>query len=182
MPDDTTLLAPADSATGSAPIGTGSGDEGDPGAKAIEDARKRQSGAEKARAEAERLRDEALAELAAFKGKPPKDDGSAGPDTAAIKRELEAQYEKKLADATAKVTGEALNARFPAARAKFPGITDTVQLAELEVIYGDSEKPIGNNAARGNAGTKSIDDMSVAELRQHMRGMSHADMGIVKAD
>lgn len=179
MADDNEL-APA-AATEGAPAGTAEDETQDPTAKVIEDYRRRQAGSEKARQEAERVRDTALAELAALKATPssPKP-GETGPDIASLKRELEAQYEERFAKETAKVQGEALNARFPLARAKFPSVTDSVQLAELEGLLGepDPAKPIGNNAARGNAGAKSIEDMTSAELQKAIKDLPREAFGL----
>jgi hypothetical protein len=165
-----------------APEGTAAEETQDPTAKVIEDYRKRQAGAEKARQEAERIKDQALRELEELKSsrkttKEPAD----GQGLEELKRELQADYDRKLAEQVAKAQGDALDARFPLARAKFPEVTDTVKLAELEAFYGEPEtpKPIGNNPPKGTqTGDKPIEDMTSAELQAAIKRMSRADFGL----
>lgn len=173
MPDETTLTAPAaDDTDAPAASGTASDEATDPTAKIIDDYRRRQSGAEKARLEAERKLNETLARLEALeKGKSAKP-SDAGPDFDARLKEIEERYAKQAEDMIAKVTGDALNARFPAARAKFPEVTDTVKLAELEAMFTETEipPPVGNNPARTQApATKRVEDMTIAEREEYIR-------------
>lgn len=144
-------------------------DEQDPN-KVIEDLRKRQSGADKARDAAIAERDRLAAELRALQAgeKPaqPKDkDGNV--DIEAVKRELRAEYEQNLAKEKAATEAKFLDAQFPEARKRFPEVTDPAKLVELENYYGEAPKPVGNNAPR-SAGAKSIDDMSIKELRDSL--------------
>lgn len=168
MADDDTTGTPG---TGSQSSTGAAASDGDDSAKVIEDLRKRQSGADKARdvaiAERDELRRQYEALLSGNSGGQSDDKG--GKSEAAIRAEVQREYEAKLAEATSKVQGEALNARFPAARAKYPEVTDAAKLAELEVLLAPeapAPKPIGNNpAGAGNGEAKRIEDMSLKELR-----------------
>ena len=152
----------------------------DPTAKVIEDYRKRQAGAEKARQEAERREKAALAELEELRSSKTKAP-DATPDLDTLKRELQADFDRKLAEQVAKAQGDALDARFPVARARFPEVTDTVKLAELEGFFGEPEtpRPVGNNPpAATQTGTKNIEDMTSAEIQAAIKGMGRADFGL----
>lgn len=180
MPDETTGTAPAGEDEGT-PEGTPEAPAEDPTAKLIEDYRKRQAGAEKARQEAERLLREAQAEIEVLKApKAPKEGSEAGPSVedriAEVQTKLAKEYEAKLA----KVTGDALAARFPTARAKFPEITDPVKLAELEALYSEPQEPptpVGNNQQR-TGGPKNIEDMTAVELKAYMAKLDPSVMGL----
>lgn len=181
MADETETQAP-ESTEDAAPEGTESEETQDPTAKVIEDYRRRQAGAEKARQEAERVKEQALRELEELKSsRKTTKEPDAGPDIEALKRELQADFDRKLAEQVAKAQGDALDARFPAARAKFPEVTDTVKLAELEAFYGEPEtpRPIGNNPPKGTqTGDRNIEDLTSAELQARIKGLSRADMGL----
>lgn len=138
--------------------------------KVIEDLRKRQSGADRAREVAIAERDALAAQLEALRsGKAAKDgDGSApAVDIEAVKRELRQEFEAELAKGVAAERAKALDAQFPAARTRFPEIVDAAKLAELEAMFGDAPKPIGNNQQRSTA-PRSLTDMSVKELRESL--------------
>lgn len=186
MPDiDTTTTSPEGDATGSP--------EGTPDAQAqntlseVEQARKRQAGAERARQEAERERDEAKRAYEALVNSKPEDQKPV--DTNALikqaKAELKAEFEAEYAKKAAEAQGAALDARFPAARAKFPEVTDAVKLAELEAFFGEepeAPRPIANAAGREQTGAKQPDDMTREELKDSFRGMSPAELGFTVAE
>lgn len=182
MANETEGQAPESTEETAPETGTEPEETQDPTAKVIEDYRKRQAGAEKARQEAERREKAALAELEELRGqRKTQKQPETGPDIESVRRELQAEYEAKLAEQVAKAQGDALDARFPAARAKFPEVTDTVKLAELEAFYAEPEtpKPIGNNPPKATqTGVKNIEDMTSAELQAHIKGLSRADMGL----
>lgn len=192
MPVETTPLAPAEElpvtdpnapaatgAEGAAPEG-GEAPAEDPNAKAIEDARKRQAGAEKARQEAIRERDELKARLEALEASKPKPKPAEGDDAEARIAAIEAAAEERVKKAEAKAVADILNSKFPAARAKFPEITDTAKLAELEVMFGETSElptPVGNSPAKP-AAPKRYEDMSLAELRAEEKKLTRADLGL----
>lgn len=193
MPVETTAAAPEGAqptedpnapavtgAEGEAPAG-GEDPGEDPTAKAIEDARKRQAGAEKARQEAIRERDELKARLDALEASKskPATKPAEGDDAEARIRAAEQAAEERVKAAEAKATADILNAKFPAARAKFPEITDTAKLAELEVMFGESDAPVpvGNSPQRP-AAPKRYEDMSLAELREAEKKLTRADLGL----
>lgn len=166
MADDDTTNGSAD---GGAQSPEGAGGEGTDPQKVIEDLRKRQSGADKAKEAAIAERDAYKARLDALlsgnggqSGEPPK-------DAASIRAEVEREYEAKLAEARKAAQAEALDARFPAARKFAPEVYDAAKLAELEVLLTPASaapKPIGNNPqGQQGSGGKRTEDMSVKELR-----------------
>lgn len=161
--DDTTGSTTAD---GQSSTEAAAADAADP-AKVIEDLRKRQSGADKAREAAIAERDELKARIdALLSGKAGKQDDEK-PDAASIRAQVEKEFEEKLATAQKAIEAASLDAKFPAARKRYPEVTDPAKLAELEVFFGETPappKPIGNNPA-GSGATKSIDDMDLKELR-----------------
>jgi len=169
------VSAPVDDGTASAPIE-------DPTAKIIEDYRKRQSGAEKARLEAERVAAAYKAELDRLNAGKPAAKPTGDDAEAQFAAQLEA-IKQENAKALEKMQGEFLSARFPAARAKFPEITDTVKLAELEAMFGEAPAapaPVGNNPQRAQApAAKRPEDMSIAELEQYIKtGFDKSVMGL----
>lgn len=189
MPDETLTTAPAaDQTLTDPPADAGAeapaeGEEAaeDPNAKAIEDARKRQAGAEKARQEAIRERDELKARLDALEAssKKPATKPAESDDAEARIRAAEQAAEERVKAAEAKATADILNSKFPAARAKFPEITDTAKLAELEVLFGESDTPtpVGNSPSRP-AAPKRYEDMTLAELREAEKKLTKADLGL----
>lgn len=166
MADDDTTTGSTD-ASGQSPEGA-AGNGADP-QKVIEDLRKRQSGADKARDVAVAERDLLQRQLdALLSGKPGEQNQSGEKSEAAIRAEVQREYEAKLAEGVKAAQAEALNARFPEARKRFPEVTDAAKLAELETLFGEAPAapptPIGNNPAVAGQG-KNIEDMSLAELR-----------------
>lgn len=156
---------PEGSATGQSST-EAAGDGADGGQDELTLAKRRQAGADKARDAAIAERDEArrlLAEARAPKA-PTKDDKDSAIDIEAVKRELRAEFDKELADKTSAQEAKFLDAQFPEARKRFPEIVDPVKLTELETVFGEAPKPVGNNQQRTTE-AKNIDDMSIAELR-----------------
>lgn len=176
--DDNGTAGTSDDGTQSPP-GAG-GEEQDPQAKFIEDLQKRQSGADKARDVAIRERDEALARIAALEaGKKPAagtGDGGNSIDPEALKQELREEFARETAKAVAAERLKGLQRLYPKATAKFPGLTDEAQLAELEEVYGTPAKPIGNNPPKGQGGQKRDEDMTAAELAASIKGMDTSNL------
>ncbi len=185
MPDENLTTAPAEAPLAEDPPAEAPPAEAesteDPGAKAIDDARKRQAGAEKARQEAIRERDELKARLDALEAaKPPSRKADENDDAEGRIRAAEQAADERVRRAEAKATADILNSKFPAARAKFPEITDTAKLAELEVMFGETSElptPIGNSPTRP-AAPKRYEDMSLAELRAEEKKLTRADLGL----
>ena len=151
---------------------SGSGD----GADELETLRKRQSGADKAREIAVRERDEALAKLAALQTGKPADKGEKGDiDVEALKQELRGEFTKQTAEAVKAERLKGLARVYPNATKRFPNLDDEVQLAELEEVFGDRPKPVGNNAQRGTT-QKSDEDMTAAELAASIKGMDTSNL------
>lgn len=161
MADDDTTTGSTDESTQSS---TEAGDSAADPQKVIEDLRRRQSGADKAKETAIAERDALQARLDALtNGKPPKEGTGDQPvDAEAIRKQVEKEYEQKLAAVK-------LDAQYPEARKRFPEVTDATKLAELEGIFSDAPsappKPIGNNPPAASNKGKNIEDMSVKELR-----------------
>jgi hypothetical protein len=169
MADDDTTTA-TDDGTGQSSTGAADSNAADP-AKVIEDLRKRQSGADKARdiaiAERDALKKEYDALIAGQRSSNQSADSQK--TEAAIRAEVQAELERQYAEKTRTELAKVLDQTYPAARKKFPSLTDAAQLAELEAVFGEAPaapKPIGNNP-QGSAGqgAKRIEDMSTKELR-----------------
>jgi len=129
-------------------------------------AKRRQAGADKARDAAIAERDDLARQLAEARATKPaaKDEKGDAVDVEAVKRELRAEFEAELANKTKAQEAKFLDAQFPEARKRFPEVTDPVKLTELETVFGENPTPVGNNSQRKTE-NKSIDDMSIAELR-----------------
>lgn len=169
MADDDVKTA-SDATTDQSPEGAAGAAE-DP-QKVIDDLRRRQSGADKARDTALAERDalkRQLEALASGKTGSQSDDGTK--TEAQIRAEVNKEFEQKLANERAADLAKVLDATFPVARAKFPSITDAAQLAELETVFGETKtpapKPVGNNP-QAKTGAKNLDDMSIAELKREL--------------
>lgn len=133
-------------------------------------ARRRQAGAEAARA-AEKARADALeAKVRDYEAKNQTAEQKDLSDIARLQAALDA--EKKRADeAEAKAEAKVLDHRFPQARAKFPEITDEVRLAELQAFYAEEvevEPPTPrqhNEAKPSDGGTKKPESLADLEAR-----------------
>lgn len=139
-------------------------------------ARRRQAGADSARKQAEKDRDKALAELATLKGAGQTQEAT---DAATLKEQLRIANET-IAKAEATKTSAVLDVKFPTARAKFPTITDEVQLAELEGVFGDTAEvgtptPRQHNANKTTTQAapreKSANDIEAELLAMEMPGV-----------
>jgi len=149
-----------EAASDQSPTGAGEGDAPDE----LTILRKRQAGADKARDVAIAERDRLAAELEALRARPvgkPSDPDAF--DAEAFKRELQADFDSKLAEGTKAAQAKVLDAQFPEARKRYPEVTDSAKLAELESFFSDAPTPIGNNAAKDSQ-SKRIEDMSTKEL------------------
>lgn len=157
------------------------GDGGTGGPDELTILRKRQAGADKAReaaiAERDALQARLDAALAAKSGKSGDDDKSGTVDVEALKRELQADFDKKLAETVAAERGKALDAQFPEARKRFPEVTDPAKLVELETLFGEPQKPVGNNPPKRSE-QKNIEDMTSKELQAYMKGLDPSAVGI----
>lgn len=170
MPDNKNDDPNAGSTDGTGQSPEGAADNAADPAKVIEDLRKRQSGADKARDAAIEERNALKARLdSLLSGKSGGQGEDGKKDEATIRAEVQREYDEKLAKAQSAIEAATLDAKFPVARKRFPEVTDTAKLAELETVFGDvtpdPPKPIGNNPPKDAGGSKNIDDMSVAELR-----------------
>lgn len=114
-------------------------------------ARRRQAGADSARKAAETQRDAALAELATLKGASTTTEAT---DAATLKEQLR-EANLKIEAAGADKAAAILDIKFPTARAKFPAITDEVQLAELEGFYADAAPEQGSPTPRQHNASKT---------------------------
>jgi chromosome segregation ATPase len=102
--------------------------------------RKRQAGADAARAAAEKELAEARKELAVLRQVERETQDASLSETAKLQANLEAA-ERRANEAEAKATAKYLDRVFPKARTRFPEITDEVRLAELEALYSDAPAP-----------------------------------------
>lgn len=169
MADDDTTTASAD-ASGQSSSGAAAPGETDP-QKVIDDLRKRQSGADKARDTAIAERDALQARLDALIAgqQSSNQSGDTKKTEAEIRAEVSKEFEQRAAAQRAEDLAKVLDQQYPAARKKFPTLTDAAQLAELETLFGEAPaapKVIGNNPqGTAGSGAKRIEDMSVKELR-----------------
>lgn len=151
----------------------------------VESARKRQAGAEKARQEAVAQLAAANAELERLRSSKPGENPAADLDAAikAAKAELKAEFEAEKAKVIAEATGKALDAKFPAARERFPEVTDPIKLAELEGLFGETTEPpvpVGNNQARTKTGAPDPESMTSKELQEYMKTLDPRAIGIFR--
>lgn len=163
---------PDDQSSSEAGASTGS----DPAAE-LEALRKRQSGADKARDIAIQERDAALRRLAELEaGKAPKKgDSGDSIDIEALKQELLTDMKGQTEKALAAQRQEFLSRLYPNATKRFPGLADEAQLAELEEVFGDKPKPVGNNQQR-TPSQKSDDEMTAAELAASIKAMDTSNL------
>lgn len=170
-PDEGSAATDDQSPKGAADSGSGDGSD------ELETLRKRQSGADKAREIAVRERDEDLARIAAMEaGKPAAKSGEKGDiDVEALKQELRKEFNASTAEAVKAERLKGLARVYPNAAKRFPNLDDEVQLAELEEVFGDKPKPVGNNAQRGTA-PKSDEDMTAAELAASIKAMDTSNL------
>jgi hypothetical protein len=142
----------------------------------LETLRKRQSGADKARDIAIRERDEALALIESLRsGKPAKAGEKGDIDIDALKQELRKEFSEQTASAVKAERMKGLARVYPNATKRFPNLDDEAQLAELEEVFGDKPKPVGNNAARSSA-PKKDEDMTAAELAASIKAMDTSNL------
>jgi len=99
-------------------------------------ARKRQAGAEAARQEATRQRDELAARLAKYEDADRSADQQKAADVATLQAKLEAA-ERRAAEADAKAEARILDIKYPNARSRLPEITDEVRLSEFEQLFAE---------------------------------------------
>ncbi len=173
--DDTTL----DEGAGSPdPEGSATTPEGT-GTQALDPvvlARRRQAGAESARQAAESKAARLEAELATLKGAGTTQEAT---DAATLKEQLRIANEALAKADTAKAAA-VLDVKFPVARAKFPAITDEVQLAELEGFFGETSSdepptPRQHNASKTTnqpaPREKTANDIEAELLAMEMPGV-----------
>jgi hypothetical protein len=182
MPDTSTETNVSGTDATNAPEGTGQADASNTLSE-VELARRRQAGAEKARAEAAEQLAQANAELERLRSSKPGENSAVDVEKA-IKAALDAQeakWNERLKTETSKVQAAALDAKFPAARARFPEVTDSVKLAELEGLFGETTEPptpVGNNAAKTASAPVDIESMSQEDLRAYIESLDPSVAGI----
>lgn len=139
-------------------------------------ARRRQAGADAARATAEAKAARLETELAALKGAGTTQEAT---DAATLKEQLRVANET-IASAAADKAAAILDIRFPTARGKFPEITDEVRLAELEGFFGepadaDAPTPRQHNASKTTTKPapreKTANDVEAELLAMEMPGV-----------
>lgn len=176
MPDNDAAQSGDTTQTGESTPETGSTTQtGSTADEQIASYRKRQAGAEAARAAAERKLADAETELAAFRTKNQTASQQEAASLATLQERL-TQAEQRATEAEAKAEARILDARFPNARKELPEVTDEVRLAKFEAMLRDDETPetpsprtVGANPQRQPSGTtKSIEDMTVDELKKHI--------------
>ena len=150
--DDATITTPE------TPPGMGS-QAGSPDTEASDESesvasyRRRQAGAEAARQEAvrraeaaERERDDLRRQVA--------ERANAGKSESDVMAERLAAAERRAEEAEQRANERVLNARFPAARGKFPEVIDEVKLAELEALLAEDDGGAAPPTPRGNNGPR----------------------------
>lgn len=105
----------------------------------IATARKRQAGADAARAAAERERDAVRKELEGYKAREREQQDAGLSESAKLQQALEA--EKRRADeAEARANAKVLDKLYPNARKELPEVTDEVRLAKFEAMLKDGDE------------------------------------------
>jgi hypothetical protein len=99
--------------------------------------RKRQAGADAARAVAEQKAAALEAENAKYRAKEVEQQQAGMSETAKLQARAEAA-ERRAAEAETAAEAKLLNKLYPTARAEFPEVTDEVRLAKLEAMLKDS--------------------------------------------
>lgn len=159
--DGTTQQGSPDGADASNPdAGATQDPKATPGEDPVALARKRQAGAEAARQQAEKERDNALKELETYRSKERSASDKELADIAKLQERL-AAAEKARDEADARAEARILDIKYPRARAELPEITDEVRLAKLEALLGDDDagtppppqNPNANNPNSGSSGT-----------------------------
>lgn len=139
--------------------------------------RKRQAGADAARAAAERKAKELEAELAKYREIEQKKQQAELSAEARLQAKLE-EAERRAAEAEARAEARILDARFPNARAKLPEVTDEVRLAEFEALLRepDAEPPAtirGMRAAKPASSTGIREEESAADIFARLKTMGN---------
>ena len=136
----------------------------DPAAE-IASYRKRQAGADAARAVAEAKAAELEKELAKYRTSAQTDAEKDLSELAATKARLEAA-EQRAEQAEAKAEARILDARFPNARKELPEVTDEVRLAKFEAMLAEGDEPPtprrhneSNTSPQGAPKKESLADM-----------------------
>ena len=116
-------------------------------------ARKRQAGAEAARQEAARQLKDSNARLAEYEKKDQTADQTKAADIATLQARLDAA-EKRAAEAEVNANARILDAKYPAARAQLPEVTDEVRLSYFEALLAETpegkEPPAPQNPNESN--------------------------------
>lgn len=124
--------------------------------------RKRQAGADAARAEAEKKVKAYEAELEAYRAKEREFQDANLSAEAKLQAKLEAA-EKAAEKARVEFEGKYLDRTFPKARAKFPEIRDEVRLAELEALYSEAPATAAPAPAEDLRAMRAPKDASAAK-------------------
>lgn len=141
----------------------------------IEQARRRQAGAEAARQTAERQRDEAHAELERLRALVPKGDPQPADSEVSRLTALAAAAEKRAQEAETKALAKVLDAQFPHARKELPEVTDEVRLAKFEAMLRPDDEPSGPTP-RGNnpprTGSEPAKKPTIEQVEAALAGMT----------
>lgn len=100
--------------------------------------RKRQAGADAARAVAEKELADAKKRLAAYEAKEREADQAGMSETARLQAELE-QAKQKAVEAERRAEAKVLDRLYPKARAEYPEVRDEAKLAKLEALLAEPE-------------------------------------------
>jgi hypothetical protein len=133
--------------------------------------RKRQAGAEAARAAAEAKAAEYEKELAKYRKAAQTDEQKDLSELARMQANLEAA-ERRAAEAETKAEAKVLDARFPNARKELPEVTDEVRLAKFEALLADDSDepptPQRHNESKPNPQSEDKKPESVKDLEARL--------------
>ncbi len=138
-------------------------------------ARKRHAGAEQAR-QKEKARADALeAELAPLRAASQTQAQKDMTELAQAQARADAA-EKRAQEAEGKAQATLLDKLYPAARAKYPEITDEARLAELQVFYGEepdegTPTPLKHNEKKPTGGAGEKKEPTAAEVKAQLLAM-----------
>ena len=138
--------------------------------------RKRQAGADAARAVAEKERDDLRKQLAAYQAKEREAQDAGLSETAKLQARVEAA-ERKAAEAEQAANAKVLDKLYPTARAEFPEVTDEVRLAKLEAMLAggtpteETDTPRAMRAPKSASQGAKPNSKSVKDLEAELAAM-----------
>lgn len=146
----------------------------------IANLRKRQAGADAARAVAERELAEARKQLAAYQAKEREAQDAGLSETAKLQARVEAA-ERRAAEAEKAAEARVLDKLYPNARKELPEVTDEVRLAKFEAMLKESEAEPETDTPRAmrapkNSSSAPASQPSSKDIFAGLKGKSWSDL------